>query len=176
MCRGHKFDGLHNNWMLMNKYLALPFSYMSFIIAETHQQHKNLLQEDAFDLVPYNYMFNNNTGIIDLLLTQPSKVPYVLQNMAKLSTDNLCILNFTNMEIIEDRLDEEACKKLEEEAKMDPADLEKLRKKRNAMSALHIAFKNNDTPNVEVILKYMAESGENSSYNFRNIMHELLGY
>ena len=44
------------------------------------------------------------------------------------------------------------------------------------MSALHIAFNADDTPNVEVILKYMAESGEHSSFNFRNILHEMLGY
>ena len=34
----------------------------------------------------------------------------------------------------------------------------------------------NDTLNVEVLLKYLAMSGENSSYFFRDIMHELVSF
>ena len=28
------FDGKNNNWILMDGYLALPFSYMTFVIIE----------------------------------------------------------------------------------------------------------------------------------------------
>lgn len=38
------------------------------------------------------------------------------------------------------------------------------------MTALHIAFNEKDTPDVEIILKYMALMEHNSSFNFRDIM------
>ena len=31
---GHKFDEEGHNWMILNEYLSLPFSYMTFVIKQ----------------------------------------------------------------------------------------------------------------------------------------------
>ena len=32
--KGHRFDAKNHNWLIFQKYLKLPFSYMTFVIKE----------------------------------------------------------------------------------------------------------------------------------------------
>ena len=94
--------------------------------------------------------------------------------MANIGRSNLCLLNFVKEEPADIR-----------NVKLDNPDLtqeeidaisNKMKEHRENKTALHIAFYDKDTPNVENILKYMAMSGENSSSNFRDILHQLIDY
>lgn len=32
LCTGHKFDNKGHNWLVLNEYMSLPYSYMTFVI------------------------------------------------------------------------------------------------------------------------------------------------
>jgi hypothetical protein len=40
--RGHRFDGKNHNWLIMNEYLCLPFSYMTFVIKDKIEENDPL--------------------------------------------------------------------------------------------------------------------------------------
>ena len=67
LTRGYKFDGVHMNWMLMNNYIALPFSYMNFVIQESHFKKEGQLEYNVFDIDAYNYLFNGSSSLINML-------------------------------------------------------------------------------------------------------------
>jgi len=43
----------------------LPFSYMTFVIKEKIETEDSVMEDNEFDIVPYNYIFNKSTCFID---------------------------------------------------------------------------------------------------------------
>ena len=63
--RGHKFDFLNHNWLILGQFLALSFSYMSFVIKDKIEKNDEAQKGNYFDLEPYNYVFNKCTAFTD---------------------------------------------------------------------------------------------------------------
>jgi len=59
-------DGKNHNWVCFRQFIALGFSYMSFVI-KSHQECLDNLNEDddEFDQDAYDYIFNKSTSFID---------------------------------------------------------------------------------------------------------------
>ena len=62
---GHRFDTLNHNWLILQEYLSLSFSYMTFVIKESIELVGADYNEDIFDHEPYNYLFNRRTAFMD---------------------------------------------------------------------------------------------------------------
>ena len=63
--KGLQFDGYNNNWLILQEYLAIPFSYMSFVILDKIEQRDETIEGNLFDIEPYNYIFNRATCFTD---------------------------------------------------------------------------------------------------------------
>ena len=59
-------DSKNHNWMIIEEYLALPFSYMTFVIKNfierTPKEHRI---DYVFDPEAYNYILNKSTSFLD---------------------------------------------------------------------------------------------------------------
>ena len=62
---GHKFDSYGHNWMILNEYISLPYSYMTFVIKHKIEIDCELQRGNQFDVEPYNYVHNRSTAFID---------------------------------------------------------------------------------------------------------------
>ena len=56
-------DGKNHNWLIIQQYLSLSFSYMTFVIKDKIEQ--GAFNFNNFDSVPYNYIFNKGTSFLD---------------------------------------------------------------------------------------------------------------
>lgn len=64
--RGVRMDSKNHNWLILEEYLALPFSYMSFVIKNAIEQNPIEHQEKCvFDPEPYNYLLNRSNSFLD---------------------------------------------------------------------------------------------------------------
>ena len=63
--KGHRFDHNNHNWLLTWKYMALPFSYMSFVVKNSIETKDKTSKIEMFDIEPYNYIFNRSTSFLD---------------------------------------------------------------------------------------------------------------
>ena len=45
--------------------MALPFSYMSFVIKNAIETNDKKAKQVLFDIEPYNYIFNRSTSFLD---------------------------------------------------------------------------------------------------------------
>lgn len=64
--KGIRMDSKNHNWMILEEYLAVPFSYMSFVIKDfiektTRDKRVNFV----FDPEPYNYLMNRSSSFLD---------------------------------------------------------------------------------------------------------------
>ena len=53
---GVKCDAKHKSWMILNNYIALPYSYISFMLAEAYQKDYSRMEDNVFDLAAFNYI------------------------------------------------------------------------------------------------------------------------
>lgn len=92
--RGHRVDAVNHNWVLFDDYLALPFSYMSFVIKDHFERKLIGLKQNVFDPEPYSYLFNKSTVFMDGSFVQDDdrQLRYVLHNLQKLDHNYLSIL------------------------------------------------------------------------------------
>ena len=64
--RGIRMDSKNHNWMILEEYLAIPFSYMAFVIKgfieKTARENRT---NYVFDPEPYNYIFNRSNSFLD---------------------------------------------------------------------------------------------------------------
>lgn len=63
--KGHRVDEKNHNWILFRQYLSLAVSYMTFVIKDKIEQNKGLLEDNYFDLMPFNYLYNRGTCFTD---------------------------------------------------------------------------------------------------------------
>ena len=95
--RGIKMDAKNHNWVILEEHLAIPFSYMSFVI-------KNFIEtvpEDQrssyqFDPEPYNYLLNKSTSFLDgcFVKTDPAQLHYILSSFDQLDAGYLEQLHY----------------------------------------------------------------------------------
>ena len=71
---GHRFDGKNHNWLMMNEYLCLPFSYMTFVIKDKIERNDIHQRGNIFDPTPYNYIFNKSTCFLESKFTRVDHV------------------------------------------------------------------------------------------------------
>ena len=92
LSRGHRVDGKNHNWVLFDDYLALPFSYMSFVIKDKIERKRDRFK--VFDPEPYTYLFNRSTAFIDGLFVRDDEdqLSYVLRNLKRLDQKYLGLL------------------------------------------------------------------------------------
>ena len=64
--RGVKMDGKNHNWLIMEEYMSLPFSYMTFVIKNyLENSQKEQFTQYKFDPEPYNYLLNKSSSFLD---------------------------------------------------------------------------------------------------------------
>ena len=64
--RGVRIDSKNHNWIILEEYLAIPFSYMAFVIKnhiETVSPEDR--EQFIFDPEPYNYLLNKSSSFLD---------------------------------------------------------------------------------------------------------------
>ena len=96
--RGIRADAKNHNWIILEEYLALPFSYMSFVIKdfiETTQEEDR--ETYIFDPEPYNYLLNKSTSFLDgnFVRSNPAELQYVLENLYHLDKGLIELLHYT---------------------------------------------------------------------------------
>ena len=90
-------DAKNHNWMLLEEYLAIPFSYMTFVIKDFIETSSDESREGyLFDSEPYNYLLNKSTSFLDgnFVRMDPAQLQTVLQNFEKLDPQLLDLLHY----------------------------------------------------------------------------------
>ena len=94
---GVKIDGKNHNWVCFRQFIALGFSYMSFLI-NSHQEGLFNLDDDddEFDETAYNYLFNKSTSFIDgnFVKNDHKRLSMVLEGFEASDTKMLELLNY----------------------------------------------------------------------------------
>jgi len=63
--KGARFNGKGHDWLIMDNYLSLSYSYMNFVIKDMIERSDPNITNRTFDLEPYNYIFNKRTCFTD---------------------------------------------------------------------------------------------------------------
>lgn len=62
LSRGHHIDDENNRWIFLNEYILLPYSFMTFLIRQKHQELGTHNHSDyVFDVEQYNFIYNKQT-------------------------------------------------------------------------------------------------------------------
>lgn len=75
--------------MIGYEYMALPFSYMSFVIKNSIELNDQRSKMVLFDIEPYNYIFNRSTSFLDSKFVTDNHLTLekVLSNCMKIEPD-----------------------------------------------------------------------------------------
>ena len=94
--KGHRVDAKNHNWLILQGYMSLPFSYMTFVIKEKIEDNDPLQQGNKFDIEPWNYIFNKSTSFIEgnFVTEDHRQLEYVLSELEKIHPDHLEILHY----------------------------------------------------------------------------------
>lgn len=90
--RGVRMDSKNHNWMILEEYLAIPFSYMSFVIKNylecVPREHRSHFM---FDPEAYNYLLNKSNSFLDgnFVKTDPIELNDILQSFVQLDRNML---------------------------------------------------------------------------------------
>lgn len=79
--KGIKFDNKNHNWLILEEYLAVPFSYMTFVIKKFIESTQLEQRESyTFDPEPYNYILNRSNCFLDgnFVRMDPMQLQHVL--------------------------------------------------------------------------------------------------
>lgn len=107
--KGNRFNAKGHDWLVLDNYLALSFSYMSFVIKDMIEHSDPSMQNNLFDIEPYNYIFNKRTSFTDSnFITEDSdELKDVLDEFEKYGPDHLNLINYTRPRIIEKKEEEQ---------------------------------------------------------------------
>ena len=94
---GHRFDNNNHNWLITNKYIAMPFSYMSFVIKNSIETNDKRSKIKFFDIEPYNYIFNRSSSFLDSKFVTDNHfvLEEVLSNCMKIDPGVIDMLSYT---------------------------------------------------------------------------------
>lgn len=204
--RGIRMDSKNHNWMIIEEYLALPFSYMTFVIKNfiecTPKEHR---VDYVFDPEAYNYILNRSTSFLDgsFVKSDPAQLQKVLSNFAQLDKQLLELLHYSQtVRPAEDKDtttaqgDEAAALaggtptmeaamrqkkgliagKFKGMVKRKGMSLGSSRDREVVNSPLHTAVRVGNNKSVDIILGYMAKIDTNGSRMFRDIFHKLISF
>ena len=95
--KGHRFDSINHNWLLLNQFLCLPFCYMSFVIKDKIEQKDEDMADQVFDITPYNYLFNKSTAFIDSSFVREDHeyMENLFSHLNKLNPEYTCQLQYS---------------------------------------------------------------------------------
>lgn len=96
--RGVRMDGKNHNWLIMEEYMSLPFSYMTFVIKNFIETvSKETRDKYVFDAEPYNYLLNKSTSFLDgnFVRIDATQLQNILHNFLLLDKGLLEILHYT---------------------------------------------------------------------------------
>jgi len=81
--KGHRVDSKNHNWIVLDQYLSLPFSYMTFVIKDKIEKNDPRQNGNKFDIQPWNYIFNKSTCFIEgnFVVENFRQLDYALQEM-----------------------------------------------------------------------------------------------
>jgi hypothetical protein len=94
--KGHRFDDMNHNWMILGEYISLGFSYMTFVIKDEIEKRNKDLIGNYFDIEPYNYIRNKSTSFLDgsFVKNNYSELKGVLKNMKKLNIGYIELITY----------------------------------------------------------------------------------
>ena len=100
--QGVRFDSEGNNWLILREYIALPFSYMTFVIKQVMEDVTDFTQL-SFDIEPYNYIINGTTCFLDGDMSRKNylQLSYVLKNFERENVEYLELLHYTKDKLVE---------------------------------------------------------------------------
>ena len=100
--KGHRFDSAQHNWYIINEFLSLSFSFMTFVIKEKIENEDSLQRQNVFDITPYNYLFNKSTAFIDSSFVRfnHEMLEKVLINLSKEGLEYLSQLHYFRQKTI----------------------------------------------------------------------------
>ena len=90
-------DSKNHNWMILEEYLAIPFSYMSFVIKDYIESTPDDKRDDyMFDPEPYNYLLNRSNSFLDgsFVKNEPNQLQQVLSNFETIDKSLLELLHY----------------------------------------------------------------------------------
>jgi hypothetical protein len=136
MQKGHRIDNNHN-WIILNEFLAMPFSYMAFVIKDQIERNERSLDNRCFDLTPYNYLFNKSHAFIDSSFVRDNNalMEQVLENLSMKGTAYLKQLIYVRKQ-----------------------KNGKDKKLHSIVSCLHIAVALKENRAIDTILKYQSQN------------------
>lgn len=96
LSRGHRFDDVNHNWMILGEYISLGFSYMTFVIKDEIEKKNKDLIGNFFDVEPYNYVRNKSTSFLDgsFVKNNYRELKSVLKNMKKLNPNYIDLITY----------------------------------------------------------------------------------
>lgn len=167
--KGIRFDGKNHNWIVFENLLALPFSYLSFMMASKREDanDRNLVKI-KFDPEPYNYIFNRSSSFMDSKL--PRNIPRTellnksLSQLEKINTKNLSILHYA----VKHPFHKPEYK--------NPNSYDAHHVQLTMRSALSIALTNDNPAGIACILNYMSKLDSDPSESFNELFSYLVQY
>ena len=163
---GCRFDYVNHSWLYLREFVALPYSYMTFVIInQVEEENDNYINEDYyFDLEHYNYLFNGKTAFLNdkNLVNDYEKLIYVLKNFETIDPALLEQLQYYTVEKEMDDDEEENDPNAKVTTKM--------------ITPLHIAYQERNNRSVKVLLTYMSKLHFNSSQAYKDILPDLIDY
>lgn len=160
--QGNRFDGKNHNWLILQEYLALPFSYMSFVIKGKIEENCQKAQMNIFDPTPYNYIFNKSSSFLDGDFVQfdHNKLNDILEGLNEVDPVLLEIL----------QIQQEQWRIKGKRVDYDPTTGKHDIIEKKYITALHLALRAGNNRSIEIILNFLAKIPYNSSKNISDIM------
>jgi hypothetical protein len=158
-----RFDGYNFNWILFDNYLAIPFSYMSFMIKDKIEKLDAEMEKNYFDIDAYNYMFNRSTSFMDGAFTRDDTdiLEQALKKLEQKDPRNLGLIKFSTFNpLFKINKDKSICK------------FQHFQRR----SALSIALTCKNATGVAVILEYMSKTQQDASECYFELYRHLIEY
>lgn len=192
--RGVRMDNKNHNWIILEEYLALPFSYMSFVIKHFIESTPSEQREEyVFDVEPYNYLLNRSSSFLDsnFVKSDPTQLHEILNNFDLLDKTYLELLHYAqkvSVTVKSDELDSSSNKYASPQKGVSvdiggivSSGLNKvvnLQQEESQImvynSPLHMAIREGNNKSVDTILLYMSKIDMNASRQFRDIFDKLI--
>ena len=84
--KGFRFDSNKHEWLFLNKFILLPFSYMTFIIRQKFKDQRTWKLEDyEFDIEQYNFIYDHKSffTLDEKVCLDHDQLKYILQNFKR---------------------------------------------------------------------------------------------
>ena len=159
--RGCHFDHENHNFLLINDFISLSFSFMTLVIRDKLQMmNKDEGMQQKMDNEMFRFNINKRSFLTcdNFVNLQYEKLEKSLKYLAENDRDMLDLLHYYYTEEVEE---------VEVSHLPLPTRGNEIREKR--VTPLHLAMNNERSANI--ILNYMSMTDYNASFNIRDILH-----